>query len=55
MTWLKIFVVIAFVFINWCVLAFEPSVHAPFVMEKKDFKLAKHYQEPKSSSGTMNL
>lgn len=55
MTWLKIFVVIAFVFINWCVLAFEPSVHAPFVMEKKDFKLAKHYQEPKSSSGTINL
>ncbi len=49
MTWLKVFVVIAFVFINLCVLAFEPSVHAPFVMEKKDFKLAKSYQEPKST------
>lgn len=54
MTWLKVFVVIAFVFINLCVLAFEPSVHAPFVMEKKDFKLAKSYQEPKST-GNINL
>ncbi len=54
MTWLKVFVVIAFIVINWCVLSFEPAVHSPFVMEKKDFKLAKHYQVP-ISSDTINL
>lgn len=49
MTFLKIFVVIAFVIINWCVLVFQPAVHSPFVLEKTDFKVAKSYQEPKTT------
>lgn len=49
MTLLKIFVVIAFVIINWCVLVFSPSVHSPFVLEETGFKVTKSYQEPKKS------
>lgn len=49
MTFLKIFVVIAFVIINWCVLVFQPSVHSPFVLEETGFKVTKSYQEPKKT------
>lgn len=49
MTFLKIFVVIAFVIINWCVLVFQPAVHSPFVLEETGFKVTKSYQEPKKT------